>query len=104
MTRSELTRNILDRFPRLTSADIEASVQVILSAIGGSLAAGDRCEFRGFGSFQVNHRAARIGRNPKTGEKVSVPAKYAPHFKAAKVLATVLEPQHSNKEKAPAVR
>ena len=64
--------------------DAEVSVQVILESIGQSLALGNRVEIRGFGSFCLNYRPARTGRNPKTGDKVQVSAKYVPHFKSGK--------------------
>lgn len=86
MTRSGLVTLIADRFPQLVKADAELSVSVILDAIAGTLAKGGRIEIRGFGSFSLNHRPARVGRNPKTGKKVSVPAKWTPHFKAGKEL------------------
>ena len=84
MTRSDLIAALAARFPKLMDKDAEISVKEILDAIGQSLARGDRVEIRGFGSFDLNHRPARIGRNPKTGEKVQVPPKYVPHFKAGK--------------------
>lgn len=86
MTRSELVSMLADRFPQLVRADAEMSVSAILDAIAGTLAKGERIEIRGFGSFSLNHRPARLGRSPKTGEKVSVPAKWTPHFKAGKEL------------------
>ena len=84
MTRSDLIAALAARFPKLMDKDAEISVKEILDTIGQSLARGDRVEIRGFGSFDLNHRPARIGRNPKTGEKVQVPLKYVPHFKAGK--------------------
>ena len=84
MTRSDLIFALAYRFPHLTSADAEISAKAILGGIGAALARGDRVEIRGFGSFDLNDRPPRTGRNPKTGEKVSVPAKYVPHFKAGK--------------------
>jgi integration host factor subunit beta len=60
--------------------------QNILDTIAVSLCKGRRVEIRGFGSFQVNQRPARKGRNPKTGEAVAVPAKACPHFKSGKEL------------------
>ena len=84
MTRSDLIAALAVRFPKLMAKDAEVSVKEILDAIGQSLARGDRVEIRGFGSFDLNHRPARTGRNPKTGEKVQVPAKYVPHFKSGK--------------------
>ncbi len=81
MTRSDLIDRLAQRFPQLTIADTETSVSVILHAITHSLASGERSEIRGFGSFSLNQRPARVGRNPKTGTRVDVPAKVAPHFK-----------------------
>jgi integration host factor subunit beta len=82
MTRSELTATIAKRFPTLKIEDVEVSVAEILGAITGTLAQGDRAEIRGFGSFSLNYRPPRTGRNPKTGDKVAVPEKWSPHFKA----------------------
>jgi integration host factor subunit beta len=90
MTRSELISRIASQFPSLTRADVEIAVLTILDAIGDTLANGNRIEIRGFGVFQLNHRPPRIGRNPKTGETVQVPAKYIPHFKAGKELRGLL--------------
>ena len=90
MTRSELIASIAQRFPHLTQKDAEVSVQEILAGISTALASGNRVEIRGFGSFSLNYRPPRLGRNPKTGEKVPVPGKHAPHFKAGKELAKVV--------------
>ncbi len=90
MTRSELIATIAERFPHLTMKDAEVSVQEILSGISSALSDGNRVEIRGFGSFSLNYRPPRLGRNPKTGEKVPVPGKYAPHFKAGKELAALV--------------
>ena len=84
MTRSDLIAALAARFPKLVAKDAEIAVKEILDAIAQSLAQGDRVEIRGFGSFGLNHRPARTGRNPKTGEKVRVAPKYVPHFKAGK--------------------
>lgn len=86
MTKSELIARLAERFPQLVAKDAELSVKVILDALSETLAQGSRIEIRGFGSFALNYRPPRIGRNPKTGEKVGVPAKYVPHFKAGKEL------------------
>ena len=86
MNRTELIQTLASRFPNLTEKDAEISVKEILAAIGTALARGDRVEIRGFGSFGLNHRPARTGRNPKSGEKVHVPPKQVPHFKAGKEL------------------
>lgn len=84
MTRSDLIAGLAFRFPNLMAKDAEISVKEILDAIGGALSRGDRVEIRGFGSFSLNYRPPRLGRNPKSGDKVSVPAKWVPHFKAGK--------------------
>lgn len=84
MTKSELIDLLAARNSLLTSKDAYASVECILDAISSALIKGDRVEIRGFGSFGLNYRPPRTGRNPKSGEKVLVPAKYTPHFKAGK--------------------
>ena len=84
MTRSELIAALSSRFPSLMAKDAEVAVMEILDTIGNALAHGDRVEIRGFGSFGLNYRPPRTGRNPKSGESVSVTAKYVPHFKAGK--------------------
>lgn len=86
MTRSELVAALAQRFPGLMLKDADVSVKEILEAIAGTLAKGHRVEIRGFGSFALNYRPPRTGRNPKTGEKVAVGGKYVPHFKAGKEL------------------
>jgi integration host factor subunit beta len=84
MTKSELITRLAARFPQLVTKDAELSVKMIIDAMAESLANGQRIEIRGFGSFDLNYRPPRIGRNPKSGEKVKVPEKYVPHFKAGK--------------------
>jgi len=91
MTRSDLIAALATRFTHLTAKDAEIAVKEILDAIGNALARGDRVEIRGFGSFSVNYRPARKGRNPKSGETVAVPAKYVPHFKAGKEMRERVE-------------
>lgn len=86
MTRSELIYVLAEKYRRLTHTDIDFVVKTILDEMGQRLSRGDRIEIRGFGSFEVNQRPGRIGRNPKTGEKVSVPVKRVPHFKSGKEL------------------
>lgn len=86
MVRSELIDRLAARFPDLVIKDAEASVLAILDVLSKTLAAGDRIEIRGFGSFSLNYRPPRVGRNPKTGDAVEVPAKFAPTFKAGKEL------------------
>ncbi|MDP2025727.1 integration host factor subunit beta [Sulfuriferula sp.] len=86
MTKSELIVRLVARYPQLVVTDAEMAVKTILDAISKNLAEGERIEIRGFGSFSLNYRPPRIGRNPKTGEKVEVPEKRVPHFKAGKEL------------------
>ncbi len=86
MTRSELVERISAKFPGFTTSDISAAVGTILDSISTTLIANDRVEIRGFGSFELNYKPPRVGRNPRTGQKVPVPAKYVPHFKAGKEL------------------
>lgn len=91
MTRSDLIAALASRFTHLTAKDAEISVKEILDAIGDSLANGGRIEVRGFGSFSLNYRPPRTGRNPKSGDPVSVPAKFVPHFKAGKEMRERVE-------------
>ncbi len=86
MTKSELIAKLAARFPQLVVKDAELSVKAVLDAMADKLASGERIEIRGFGSFSLNYRHPRLGRNPKTGTKVQVPEKYVPHFKAGKEL------------------
>lgn len=86
MTRSDLIIKLAERYPQLLAKDAELAVKVILDSMATTLTSGDRIEIRGFGSFALNYRPPRMGRNPKTGDKVQVPAKYVPHFKAGKEL------------------
>ena len=86
MTKSELIERITDRHPELSSKDIELAVKTILDTMSQALSQGDRIEIRGFGSFSLHFRSPRVGRNPKTGESVSLKGKYVPHFKPGKEL------------------
>lgn len=86
MTRSDLVEALAARFSQLTQRDAEFAVRAILDAMGEALVKGHRIEIRGFGSFSVNHRAPRMGRNPRSGESVMIPEKRVPHFKPGKAL------------------
>lgn len=86
MTRADLIAKLSEKFPQLLQKDTEVSVRLILDEMTKTLCKGGRIEVRGFGSFDLNYHPPRNGRNPKTGAKVSVPAKYAPHFKPGKEL------------------
>ena len=86
MTKSELIELLVDRHDQLSVKDIELSVKTMLDHMTESLSQGHRIEIHGFGSFSLHYRAPRTGRNPKTGESVSLDAKYVPHFKPGKEL------------------
>lgn len=86
MTKSELIARLAERFPQLVAKDADFAVKMIIDAMSEALVRGDRIEIRGFGSFALNYRPPRVGRNPKSGDKVNVPAKWVPHFKAGKEL------------------
>ncbi|MTI11369.1 integration host factor subunit beta [Curvivirga aplysinae] len=86
MTRSELIARIAQQNPHLYHRDVERIVTTIFDEITDALCQGDRVELRGFGAFSVKHREARVGRNPRTGESVSVDAKAVPFFKTGKLL------------------
>jgi integration host factor subunit beta len=86
MTKSELIALLAERYPQLVAKDADYAVKTIIDAMTAALAGGQRIEIRGFGSFGLNSRPPRIGRNPKSGEKVMVPEKRVPHFKPGKDL------------------
>ena len=86
MTKCELIARLAERYPHLVAKDTELAVKTILDAMAVSLASGQRIEIRGFGSFDLNYRPPRTGRNPKSGSSVHVPEKFVPHFKAGKEL------------------
>lgn len=86
MTRSELIAELAAANPHLRSQDVELIVSTIFDEVAAALARGERVELRGFGAFTTKHRDARTGRNPRTGEAVSVDEKAVPFFKAGKEL------------------
>jgi len=86
MTKSELVDIVAEVHDQTTRREAEVVVSEVIDAITGALSAGERVELRGFGSFTVKKREPRVGRNPKTGESVRVPAKLVPHFKPGKEL------------------
>ncbi|GMV54531.1 MAG: DNA-binding protein [Betaproteobacteria bacterium] len=100
MTRSDLIAILAERFPQLVAKDAEFAVKSIVDALSAALASGRRIEIRGFGSFSLNYRPPRVGRNPKTGERVEVPAKYAPHFKPGKELRLRVDERHADETTA----
>ena len=86
MIRSELIQKIADENPHLYQRDVERIVNTIFDEITDAMARGERVELRGFGAFSVKKRDARVGRNPRTGESVSVEEKHVPFFKTGKLL------------------
>ena len=84
MTKSELVQKLADAHPHLHLSDAEVIVATIFDEIAAALARGDRVELRGFGAFAVKRRAARIGRNPRSGDRVQVAEKHVPFFKTGK--------------------
>ena len=86
MTKSKLIERIARKQSQLVSRDVELAVKAILEQMAERLASGGRIEIRGFGSFSLHFRPGRVGRNPKTGAPVSLPAKHVPHFKPGKRL------------------
>ncbi|MCE2880484.1 MAG: integration host factor subunit beta [Comamonadaceae bacterium] len=91
MTRSDLVEELANRFPQLTQKDAESAVKAILDAMSQALVRGHRIEIRGFGSFTINRRPPRMGRNPRSGESVAIPEKRVPHFKPGKALREAVD-------------
>ncbi|MGO9518949.1 MAG: HU family DNA-binding protein [Candidatus Korobacteraceae bacterium] len=85
MTKADLIDEV-SGLAELTRKDSEAIVEIIFESIVRSLRSGDKIEIRGFGSFRTRQRKSRVGRNPKTGDRVEVPAKKIPFFKPSKEL------------------
>ncbi len=86
MTKSELVAEISEKRREIPKKDIEQVVNTIFDSMRDALIREERIEIRGFGSFTVKHREARIGRNPKTGAPVKIPAKRIPFFTVGKEL------------------
>lgn len=93
MTKAELVEDVADA-AELTKKDAERLVEIVFESIIETLNQGEKIELRGFGSFRVRERGARRGRNPKTGDPVSIPAKRVPYFKPGKELKELIN-EHS---------
>jgi len=89
MTKAELIEKVLTAAD-LNKKEAEAAVEAFFDSIIKSLRGGEKIELRGFGSFRLRSRGALVGRNPKTGEKVQVPAKRIPYFKPGKELKELI--------------
>ena len=90
MIKSELVAKVAESNPHLYQRDVENVVNAILDSIVEALSRGDRVELRGFGAFSVKSRPARLGRNPRTGQNVSVSEKVVPFFKSGKEMRSRL--------------
>jgi len=86
MTKSQLIARLADQYLQLVAKDLEVAVRMILDTMAKSLSEGQHIEIRGFGSFGLRYRPPRVGRNPRSGEEVEIPAKCVPHFKVGKEL------------------
>ncbi len=96
MTKADLVEEVLT-LGDLTRRDCEIIVETVFESVVGALKKGDKIEIRGFGSFRIRQRKSRVGRNPKTGAKVEVPAKRVPYFKPSKELRDLVNPVSSSK-------
>ena len=94
MTKADLVEKVTG-LGDLTRRDGEVIVETIFGSVIGALQGGDKIEIRGFGSFRIRQRNPRIGRNPKTGERVDVPAKRVPYFKPSKELRDLVNPHEA---------
>lgn len=86
MLRSELIQKLADRHPHLDAAQVEAAVHRVFDLMADTLARGERIEIRGFGSFGLHRLPPHLGRNPRTGAPVAIPARAVPHFRPGKAL------------------
>jgi len=93
MTKAELIEEV-SRVVEMTRKDSEVIVEAIFDSVVRALRGGDKIEIRGFGSFRTRQRQPRIGRNPKTGARVDVPAKRIPFFKPSKELKDLVNDEH----------
>ena len=100
MTKAELVEDVA-RAAELTKKDAERLVEIVFESIIETLNQGEKIELRGFGSFRVRERGARRGRNPKTGDPVSIPAKRVPYFKPGKELKELINDDSPGSNSSP---
>jgi integration host factor subunit beta len=100
MTKAELVEDVAEA-AELTKKDAERLVEIVFESIIETLNQGEKIELRGFGSFRVRERGARRGRNPKTGDPVSIPAKRVPYFKPGKELKELINDPDAATRRAP---
>ena len=96
MTKSELIEALAKQQPHLALKDVELAVKCIIEKMNEALSSGERIEIRGFGSFSLHLRPPRVGRNPKTGESVTLSKKYVPHFKPGKEVRDRVDASREN--------
>ena len=104
MTRSDLVEELAARFSQLTHRDAELATKTLLDAMADTLVRGNRIEIRGFGSFSINRRPPRMGRNPRSGESVAIPEKRVTHFKPGKALRESVDARTEELLKVPPPR
>ena len=100
MTRAELVEHVT-RVSDLSKKHAEIVVNTVFDSIIEALSSDEKIELRGFGSFRIRRRQSRVGRNPKTGERVEVPAKRIPYFKPGKELKELINADHAVSETSP---
>lgn len=100
MTRAELVEHVT-RVSDLSKKHAEIVVNTVFDSIIEALSSDEKIELRGFGSFRIRRRQSRVGRNPKTGERVEVPAKRIPYFKPGKELKELINADHNHSETSP---
>ena len=100
MTKSELIHRIAQKQSQLVERDVELAVKMMLDQMVESLAGGGRIEIRGFGSFTLRFRRARVGRDPRTGTAVALPARSSPHFKPGMKLRERVSREYRGSPKA----
>ncbi|HEV8711630.1 MAG TPA: HU family DNA-binding protein [Candidatus Binatia bacterium] len=91
MTRRDLIREVVRHYPRFSPQEAEAAVKAMFDSLTAALARGERIEVRGFGTFGIKQHQARVGRDPRTGAVIAVPAKQVPVFRVAKALRMRVE-------------
>jgi integration host factor subunit beta len=94
VVKSELVQVLKEKLPELQQRDVELAVNCMLTQMADAIAKGERIEVRGFGGFDLHHRAPRTARNPRTGESVDLPAKVKVHFKPGKEMRDRVDAAH----------
>jgi len=97
MTKSVLIEKVTERIEGLTKKQVETIINTVFDGMKDSLTRSEKIEIRGFGNFRIRQRNAKIARNPRTGEKVEVPAKKVLHFKLGKPFHDALNEQAQDK-------